>query len=138
MSNFNYGAAASARYHLECPICSLSKGEVKIEETASAAECRLKLTCKTCGNLGTTDFDLDFAVPSGISPSEHGKSIGEILTVWLKDNPPPAVDQLAAVGRKAVDEIEAGPITECPKCHAFYRTEKAHKCVRRRADIEEV
>ena len=104
MSNYSYLSAMAARYHLTCPGCHKSKGHVLIEEVPSPysqLHRALRLTCKTCGNLGVTDFDWDFSCPQGVTTDQHGAALGRILTVWLSDHPPPVVDALAAVARRA-------------------------------------
>ena len=136
MSNFNYQHCAAARYHLECPSCHKSKGQVDIEQHGNPGDWTLKLTCKTCGNLGTTDFDWDFSTPTGVTMDQHGAALGRILTVWLVDNPPPVVDQLGAIARREEDELvlvqsdRRGPIARCPNCHIHYKTDMLHKCRR--------
>ena len=103
MANFDWSVAAAARYHLVCPLCKEGHGHVEIEECGRT----LRVTCKTCGKLGDTTWEWDFAVPSGISQDHHGQSLGRILTVWFKDNPPDAITTLGAIGRRAEEEEDA-------------------------------
>ncbi len=108
MSNWSaYGVVSHARYHLECPLCNRAKGQVLITEQDRAPNGMggyLRMECKTCGPLGQTEIEWDWAVPAGTRISEHGRDAAEMLTVWLVDHPPPAVDQLAAVARRAEAE----------------------------------
>lgn len=105
MSNWSeYAAVAHARYALECPLCNKAKGQVLITErrhTQTSFGGFLHVECKDCGPLGQTEIEWDWASPAGTRLSDHGRDAAEVLTVWLMDHPPPAVDQLAAIARRA-------------------------------------
>ena len=103
-----YGVVSFARYALECPLCNKAKGQVLITESRhpllGGYGGFLHVECKTCGPLGQTDIEWDWACPAGTTLREHGQSAAEMLTVWLMDNPPQVVDQLASIARRAEAE----------------------------------
>lgn len=100
MPNADFVTVAHARYRLECPLCEKAKGQVMITEPDGN---HIKLECKTCGVLGTTEFSWDWYCPAGVLVQDHGAAAAEVLAVWLFDNPPNPVTQLAAIARRAGD-----------------------------------
>lgn len=112
-------ALASARWHMKCPLCKQAEGVLTFPEIKNkdGQAVGTKLTCAKCGVLGKAPYTFDFACPTGITEIEHGKAAAILFAMWLVDNPPDVVQQLAAVHSRALqsgDDGDAG--TTCPTC----------------------
>ena len=125
MPNIDGGQSASyasARWHMKCPLCKKAEGALQFKEVAKSQGTGLatftEIICETCGSLGKSPMQFDFACPSGITEIEHGKAAAILFAMYLKDNPPDVIQQLGAVHSRSVesenDDGDAG--TTCFNC----------------------
>jgi len=116
--DFNSPALATARWHMECPLCLKAKGSISFKESIPASG--TEIICERCGLLGVSDYVFDWAIPPGVTSVEHGQAASILFSMWLKDNPPDAVTQLAAVANRP-PALQSGDEygdarTPCPTC----------------------
>lgn len=111
-------AYAAFRWHMACPLCKKAEGAITVKETETNGTRQSEVICKDCGSLGKMNYLFDFACPSGITEIEHGKAAAILFSMWFVDNPPDAVQQLAAVARR--HELQSGDDGDsgapCPTC----------------------
>lgn len=116
--NWDVNSLALTRWHLVCPLCKGDKGKVTLDvcqrDSKVVSDTRdLLIGCKDCGEIATCrTLDFDFATPAGIPPLAHCEAIAALIQIWLYDNPPSVIQQLAALADRPDDLSELRTLVE--------------------------